>query len=148
MKNGKLRVHEKEFPVKLEDGYYIIRKLYPVECERLQTMPDGYTDGISNTQRYKCLGNGWTAAVIEHILQDGIGHLDRDTPLQVLSLYDGIATGRYVLNKMGFWNIEYRAYEIDKFAIQVAKRNWPDIVECGDAFAVRRKLEGNDDLFC
>ena len=39
----------------------------PVECERLQTIPDNYTDGISNTQRYKCIGNGWTVDVIAHI---------------------------------------------------------------------------------
>ena len=51
----------------LIDGY--IRKLTPVECERLQTLPDGYTDGISNTQRYKCLGNGWTVDVIVHIFK-------------------------------------------------------------------------------
>ncbi len=51
------------------DGDYIIRKLSPVECERLQTLPDGYTDCISNAQRYKCLGNGWTVDVISHILQ-------------------------------------------------------------------------------
>ena len=43
------------------------RKLTPVECERLQTVPDNYTDGVSNTQRYKMLGNGWTVDVISHI---------------------------------------------------------------------------------
>lgn len=45
------------------------RKLTPVECERLQTVPDGYTKGVSNTQRYKMLGNGWTVDVIAHILR-------------------------------------------------------------------------------
>lgn len=50
----------------LIEGY--IRKLTPVECERLQTLPDNYTAGISNSQRYKCLGNGWTVDVITHIL--------------------------------------------------------------------------------
>ena len=50
----------------LVDGY--IRKLTPVECERLQTLPDGYTEGITDAQRYKCLGNGWTVDVIAHIL--------------------------------------------------------------------------------
>jgi DNA-cytosine methyltransferase len=44
------------------------RKLTPLECERLQTVPDNYTDGVSNTQRYKMLGNGWTVEVIKHIL--------------------------------------------------------------------------------
>ena len=45
------------------------RKLTPTECERLQTVPDGYTCGVSNTQRYKMLGNGWTVDVIKHIFQ-------------------------------------------------------------------------------
>jgi DNA-cytosine methyltransferase len=45
------------------------RKLTPLECERLQTVPDNYTNHVSNTQRYKMLGNGWTVEVIKHILQ-------------------------------------------------------------------------------
>ena len=52
----------------LIEGY--IRKLTPIECERLQTLPDNYTEGISNSQRYKCLGNGWTVDVITHILKN------------------------------------------------------------------------------
>ncbi|MBC8555257.1 MAG: DNA cytosine methyltransferase, partial [Candidatus Brocadiales bacterium] len=46
------------------------RKLTPMECERLQTVPDNYTEGVSNTQRYKMLGNGWTVDVIAHILKE------------------------------------------------------------------------------
>ena len=47
------------------------RKLTPTEYERLQTFPDGYTDGagVSSTARYTALGNGWTAEVIKFILQ-------------------------------------------------------------------------------
>lgn len=45
------------------------RKLTPIECERLQTLPDNYTQGISNSQRYKMLGNGWTVDVIAHIFK-------------------------------------------------------------------------------
>lgn len=56
------------YKIDLPDGDYIIRKLTPVEAERLQTLPDNYTAGISNTQRYKCIGNGWTIDVIAHIL--------------------------------------------------------------------------------
>lgn len=41
----------------------------PVECERLQTLPDNYTAGASNAQRYKMLGNGWTVDVIAHIMR-------------------------------------------------------------------------------
>jgi DNA (cytosine-5)-methyltransferase 3A len=47
----------------------LIRKFDPIECERLQTLPDNYTDGVSNTQRYKMIGNGWTVGVITHILK-------------------------------------------------------------------------------
>ena len=46
------------------------RKLTPLECERLQTVPDNYTDYVSNTQRYKMLGNGWTVEVIKHIFKN------------------------------------------------------------------------------
>lgn len=52
----------------------LLRKLTPVECERLQTLPDNYTEGVSNSQRYKMLGNGWTVDVLVHIfkgLRDG-----------------------------------------------------------------------------
>lgn len=52
----------------LIEGY--IRKLTPIECERLQTLPDNYTEGISSTQRYKALGNGWTVDVIAHIFKN------------------------------------------------------------------------------
>jgi site-specific DNA-cytosine methylase len=45
-----------------------IRKLTPIECERLQSLPDDYTKGISNTQRYRCLGNAFNVEVIKHIL--------------------------------------------------------------------------------
>lgn len=55
------------YKIDLPDGNYRIRKLKPVECERLQTLPDNYTEGISNIQRYKCIGNGWTVDVIAHI---------------------------------------------------------------------------------
>ncbi len=51
-----------------KDG--IVRKLTPIECERLQTVPDGYTAHVSNSQRYKMLGNGWTIDVIVHILKN------------------------------------------------------------------------------
>lgn len=47
----------------------IIRRFTPIECERLQTLPDNYTAGVSDTQRYKALGNGWTVDVIAHILK-------------------------------------------------------------------------------
>lgn len=57
------------YKVDLPDGDYTIRKLTPLECERLQTLPDNYTEGISATQRYKAIGNAWTVDVIAHILK-------------------------------------------------------------------------------
>jgi DNA (cytosine-5)-methyltransferase 3A len=63
------------YKIDLPDGDYIIRKLTPIEAERLQTLPDNYTAGISNTQRYKCIGNGWTVDVISHILE-GLHHAE------------------------------------------------------------------------
>ena len=47
-----------------------IRRLTPIECERLQTVPDNYTAAASDTQRYRMLGNGWTVEVIKHILKN------------------------------------------------------------------------------
>lgn len=68
VKNGMIKINDNTFPIKLSDGYYVIRKLSPLEYERLQTLDDNYTDCISNNQRYKCIGNGWTVEVIKHIL--------------------------------------------------------------------------------
>lgn len=137
VKNGLITIKNKQYPVKLADGFYIIRKLTPIECERLQTLPDNYTKAVSNTQRYKGLGNGWTAEVIIHILNGVLRNVPKDEEIIVLSLYDGIATGRYCFDKMGFTNVVYHAYEIDKYAIQVAMDNYPDIIQHGDTFAVR-----------
>lgn len=137
VKDGLITVKDKQYPVKLRDGYYLIRKLTPTECERLQTMPDGYTAAVSNSQRYKALGNGWTAEVIIHLLNHALKDVPRDEELVVLSMYDGIATGRYCLDKMGFTNVKYYAYEIDPYAQKIAMSNYPDIVQCGDAFQIR-----------
>lgn len=75
--NKKDNEEKHTYSINLPDGDYVIRKLTPIECERLQTVPDNYTkfgfDGtknvkISNGARYKALGNGWTIDVITHIL--------------------------------------------------------------------------------
>jgi DNA (cytosine-5)-methyltransferase 3A len=47
---------------------YFWRKLTTIECEKLQTLPDNYTNHVSATRRYKAIGNGWTVDVISHIL--------------------------------------------------------------------------------
>ena len=137
VKNGLITVKDRQYPIKLKDGFYNIRKLTPVECERLQTLPDGYTKSVSNAHRYRGLGNGWTAEVIIHLLNGALKDVPRDEEIVVLSMYDGIGTGRYCLDKMGFTNVKYFAYEIDKYAKQVAISNYPDIVHMGDAFDLR-----------
>ena len=138
VEDSSITIKDRQYPINLADGHYIIRKLTPVECERLQTLPDGYTEGVSNAQRYKGLGNGWTAEVIIHILNGALKDVPRDEEIVVLSMYDGIGTGRYCLDKMGFTNVKYFAYEIDKYAKQIALKNYPDIIHCGDAFDLRQ----------
>ena len=139
VKDGLITIKGKQYPIKLPDGFYIIRKLSVTECERLQTLPDGYTQhaGVSETQCYKGIGNGWTAEVIIHILSNALKNVPKDEKIIVLSMYDGIGTGRYCLDKMGFTNVEYHAYEIDKYATKIAQSNYPDIIQHGDAFHVR-----------
>jgi DNA (cytosine-5)-methyltransferase 3A len=71
--DGKSHCLTKEFASRTNVGdeqevYW--RKLTPVECERLQTVPDNYTNHVSNTQRYKMLGNGWNIETITHILKN------------------------------------------------------------------------------
>lgn len=137
VKNGYITIKEKQYAVNLPDGFYIIRKLTVTECCRLQTLPDDYCRVVSNAQAYKGLGNGWTAEVIIHILSGALKNIPKHEKIVVLSMYDGIGTGRYCLDKMGFKNVEYHAYEIDKYAMEVAKSNYPDIIYHGDAFGVR-----------
>lgn len=64
-KSNCLMAKETDFMQFTKDGK--IRRLTPVECERLQTVPDGYTSAVSDTQRYRMLGNGWTVDVIAYI---------------------------------------------------------------------------------
>ena len=104
----------------------------------MQTLPDDYCRAVSPTQAYKGLGNGWTAEVIIHILNGALKSVPKDEELVVLSMYDGIGTGRYCLDKMGFTNVKYYAYEIDKYAMQIALSNYPGIIQCGDAFQLRQ----------
>jgi DNA-cytosine methyltransferase len=114
----------------LVEGY--IRKLTPIECERLQTLPDNYTEGglikISNSQRYKMLGNGWTVDVIAHILK----HIPDKYLHTVVSLFDGISCGQLALQRADKTYNQYYASEIDKNAMQVAMKNFPHTMQMGD----------------
>ena len=109
------------------------------EACRLQTMPDDYCRVATVEQAYKALGNGWTAEVIIHLLSYALATVPKDEKIVVLSMYDGIGTGRYCLDKLGYKNIKYYAYEIDKSAIAIAESNYADIIQCGDAFDLRRQ---------
>lgn len=69
VRDGLITIKGKQYPIKLQDGYYIIRKLTVRECMRLQTVPEWYEFPVSDSQAYKMLGNGWTCEVIAHILK-------------------------------------------------------------------------------
>ena len=135
VRNGKIAIKGKEYPIKLADGFYIIRKLTVRECMRLQTVPDTYAFPVSDTQAYKMLGNGWTVDVIAHIMSHFTG-LTKE-PVEVLSMYDGMSCGHIALDKLGAEITAYYATEIDKYAIQTTQHNFPDTVQLGDAFQVR-----------
>lgn len=138
VRDGMITVKGQEYPIKLRDGCYIIRKLTVRECMRLQTVPETYVFPVSPSQAYKMLGNGWTVDVIAHIM----GHFKglAAGPVEVLSMYDGMSCGHIALDKLGVEIASYHATEIDKFAIQTTQHNYPDTVQLGDAFQVR-----NDD---
>ena len=139
VRDGMVTLKGRKFNIKIADGYYIVRELTCLEAERCQTLPDNYTAGVSTTQRKKGIGNGWTAEVIIHLLTAALKDVPKDEEIVVLSMYDGIGTGRYCLDKMGFKNVKYFAYEIDEPAKKIAMKNWPDIIQMGDAFQVRNE---------
>lgn len=137
VRGGQITIKGKEYPIKLADGFYIIRKLTVRECMRLQTVPEEYVFPVSATQAYKMLGNGWTVDVIAHIMSHFTGLTAE--PVEVLSMYDGMSCGHIALDKLGVqpWLLRYYATEIDKYAIQTTQHNYPDTVQLGDAFQVR-----------
>jgi len=135
VRNGRIAIKGKEYPIKLADGFYIIRKLTMTECKRLQTVPEEYVFPVSNTQSYKMLGNGWTVDVIAHIMNHFTGLTEE--PVEVLSMYDGMSCGHIALDKLGVNVTAYYATEIDKYAVQTTQHNFPENVQLGDAFQVR-----------
>ena len=135
VREGMIVVKGKEYPIKLRDGFYIIRKLTVTECKRLQTVPETYTFPVSDSQAYKMLGNGWTVDVIAHIMSHFTGLTEE--PVEVLSMYDGMSCGHIALDKLGAEITAYYATEIDKYAIQTTQHNFPETVQLGDAFQVR-----------
>ena len=137
VRGGRITIKGKTYPIKLADGFYIIRKLTVTECKRLQTVPDTYAFPVSDTQAYKMLGNGWTVDVIAHIMSHFTGLTEE--PVEVLSMYDGMSCGHIALDKLGANVAAYYATEIDKYAIQTTQHNFPDTVQLGDAVQVREE---------
>lgn len=137
VRNGKILFNGVRYEIALPDGFYTIRPLTVTECCRLQTLPDNYCWMAKKSHAYRGLGNGWTAEVIIHILSHALAGIPKNEEIVVLSMYDGIGTGRYCFEKLGYKNIRYFAYEIEKSAMEIASTNFPDIVQCGDAFSVR-----------
>ena len=135
VKNGLITIKDKQYPIKLPDGYYIIRKLTVLECKRLQTVRDDYIFPVSNAQAYKQLGNSWTVEVIKHLLSH-IPNL-QDCDIEVLSMYDGISAGQLALERLGANVITYKATEIDKYCITTTQYHYPKTIQLGDAFQVR-----------
>ena len=140
VRGGRITIKGKTYPIKLADGFYIIRKLTVTECKRLQTVPDTYAFPVSDTQAYKMLGNGWTVDVIAHIMSHFTGLTEE--AVEVLSMYDGMSCGHIALDKLGVqpWLLRYYATEIDKYAIQTTQHNFPETIQLGDAFQVREEV--------
>lgn len=69
VKDGFIIIKDKQYAIKLADGFYIIRKLTVTECKRLQTVPEWFEFPVSDSQAYKMLGNGWTVDVIAHLIE-------------------------------------------------------------------------------
>lgn len=73
VKDGYITIKAKSYPIKLSDGFYIIRKLSVAECKRLQTVPEWYDFScVSDTRAYMILGNGWTCDVITHLIKSAL----------------------------------------------------------------------------
>jgi len=138
VRDGQITIKGQRYPIKLTDGFYIIRKLTVRECMRLQTVPEDYIFPVSDTQAYKMLGNGWTVDVIAHILSCCPGITL--APLEVLSMYDGMSCGHIALDKLGAHVRRYYATEIDKYAIKTTQANFPDTIQLGDADQVGRGI--------
>jgi DNA (cytosine-5)-methyltransferase 3A len=119
--------HPDAFKNDLPFRYYTVK-----EYCRLQTLPDDYVDVISDNQAKKCIGNGWTADVIAHILS----YMPETYIHTVVSLFDGISCGQVALERAGKIYNQYYASEIDKYAIQVTMKNFPHTMQLGDVTTI------------
>ena len=99
-----------------------IRRLTPEECGKLQGVPDWYSwKGISDTQRYKMLGNGWQCDTIKHCWSF---LPDFGRPIRVWSLFDGMSCAGIVLRELNIPVECFVSSEIDKYAIAAERQNF------------------------
>lgn len=125
---------KKKYIIDLPDGKYKIRNLTTVERRRLQTIPDWYKMQGRVSKDLRLLGNGWTVEVIKHILSN-IPNIKKEE-VEVLSMFDGMACGMIALKELGVNVVRYRASEIEEYAIETVKLNFPEIEQIGDAFKI------------
>lgn len=126
------------YVINLSDGKYKVRNLTTLERKRLQTVPDNY-EMLGNTIKdLRLLGNGWTVNVIAHILSYIPNILNEE--VEVLSMFDGMACGMIALKKIGANVVKYQASEIEPYAIETVKLNYPQIEQVGDAFNIQNVL--------
>ena len=90
VKDGQITIKGKQYPIKLTDGFYIIRKLTVSECRRLQTVPDWYEFPVSDSQAYKMLGNGWIVEVIAHLIHATQAGQLAEEQLDLFKLMEGV----------------------------------------------------------
>lgn len=88
VEKGFIGINCKQYPIKLADGYYIIRKLTVTECKRLQTVPEWYEFPVSKAQAYKMLGNGWTVEVIAHLINSALTNKTIVEEMEQKSIFD------------------------------------------------------------
>ena len=125
VKDGMIHIRDREFPIELPDGEYVIRKLSVDECKRLQTIPESFDmKVISSSQAYKCIGNGWTVDVIAHLLESVMkdtGCDDEDERMDVcgkvrlVELFAGIGAQVQAMRNLGL-DVDATVCEIDEAA--------------------------------
>lgn len=125
VKDGMIHIKDREFPIELPDGEYVIRKLSVDECKRLQTIPESFDmKVISSSQAYKCIGNGWTVDVIAHLLESVMkdtGCDDEDERMDVcgkvrlVELFAGIGAQVQAMRNLGL-DVDATVCEIDDAA--------------------------------
>lgn len=127
-----------------------IRRLTPTECDRLQGIPEWYDwSETSDTQHYKMDGNGWQVDTIKHCWQ----YLpDFGRPIRVWSLFDGMSCASITLKELGIPVECFISSEVDKHAIAVEKKNFPDMIQVGSVtdINVRELVDkyGAPDFLC